>query len=266
MTVCTHCDKDLPDGLFLCNDGAADLTRILGRVRDTLNTAGGTLTNTAVVPAPIGGGGTGAESAGLPYSVDMSDRVAAYQEVIGHWSKMVATAYPQDGPAPVDTVRAGAWLRNRIGIIRGNATAGTVLVELQYAERRVISAADRNTPKITLGVCGTPVWVGPAIVRCDGTVTGRENTDHARCETCFTEHSARARITAKISEAWHILAPLPQIVKALNAAGYKLRYDTAKKWATRGKIAPMCDVRTRQEGHSAAAVLKAMQPKASIKS
>ncbi|KAA0979896.1 hypothetical protein FQ154_01685 [Paeniglutamicibacter gangotriensis] len=256
MTACTHCEADLPEGLFLCNSGADDLRRILSRVRDVLNTAGGTLTNTAVAPAPIGGGGGGQEAPGLPYSVDMSDRVRDYQEAIRYWAGMIGEA--QGKPAPVDTIAAGMFLRAHLGLIRGNEHANTILQELRAAERQVINAADRQAPKLLLGECGAPVWEDTTIVRCAGQIIGREGDDQARCDTCRGIHSARERITEKLSRAWHVLAPLPQIIRALKAYGIHIRYDTAKSWVHRGKIAPVCDIRTRTEGYSAASVLNAM--------
>jgi hypothetical protein len=269
MTECTHCDKELPDDLTLCNQGADDLRRILGRVRDTLNTAGGTLTNTAVAPAPIGGGGGGSDAPGLPYSVDMSGHVAAYQETIRHWAAMIGEGHAltlepgQSITVPHDTVRAAAFIRERIGLIRGNEHANTILQELRMAERSVINAADRQAPKLLLGECNSPVWQDDAIVFCAGTIIGREGDDQAKCDTCRTPHSARDRIEQKISRAWHIIAPLPQVIRALKAYGIHIRYDTAKKWVTRGKLHPVCDLRTRSEGVSPAAVL-AVMPKSSI--
>jgi hypothetical protein len=258
---CTHCPKPLPDGLRLCNEGAEDLRRILGRVRDCLNTAGGTLTNTAVAPAPIGGGGSGGDAPGLPYSVDMSEHVGTYQETIRHWATMIGEA--QGKPAPVDSIAAAMFLRAHLGLIRGNEHANTILQELRAAERKVINAADRQAPKLLLGECNSPVWQDDAIVFCAGTIIGREGDDQAKCDTCRAPHSARDRIEAKISRAWHVIAPLPQVIRALKAYGIHIRYDTAKKWVTRGKLHPVCDLRTRSEGVSPAAVL-AVMPKSSI--
>lgn len=264
MTECTHCEADLPEGLKLCNTGADDLRRILSRVRDVLNTAGGTLTNTAVAPAPIGGGGSSAEAPGLPYSEDMSGRVATYQEAIRYWAKLIGEGHAQtlepgkSVTVPHDTVRAAAFIRERIGLVRGNEHANTILQELRAAERSVINAADRQAPKLLLGECGTLQWVDDRIEPCAGQIIGREGDDQAKCDTCRAPHSAKDRVEAKIAKAWHVLAPLPQVIRALKAYGIHIRYDTAKKWVTRGKLAPVCDLRTRTEGYSPAAVLKVM--------
>lgn len=255
MAECTHCDKELPEGLTLCNTGAGDLRRILGRVRDTLNTAGGTLTNTAVAPAPIGGGG-GSTAPGLPFSLDMSGHVAGYQEAIGYWAGLIGKA--QNKPAPIDTIGAAGFLREHLGIIRGNEHANTILQELRKAERQVINAADRNAPKLLLGTCNSPVWEDEAIIFCTGQVIGREGDDQAKCDTCRGTHSATDRTNTKLAQAWHIIAPLPQVLRALKEYGTTIRYDTAKKWVRRGKLAPVCDLRTRTEGYSPAAVLNAM--------
>lgn len=260
MTECSHCEKDLPAGLTLCNTGADDLRRILGRVRDTLNTAGGTLTNTAVAPPADGGGGVGAEAPGLPYSEDMSIRVRDYQAKIRQWCTLLANYY--GGTAPRDTIAASKFMLERIGIIRGDEAAGDLLSDIRAAERQVINAADRNAPKLLLGECNSPVWEEEVIIFCTGQVIGREGDDQAKCDTCRGTHSATDRTNTKLAQAWHIIAPLPQVLRALKEYGTTIRYDTAKKWVRRGKLSPVCDLRTRQEGYSPAAVLNAM-PKTS---
>jgi len=253
---CSHCDKPLPDGLHLCNEGADDLRRILGRVRDTLNTAGGTLTNTAAAPEPIGGGGGGQEAPGLPYSHDMSIYVGEYQDAIRSWCTLLANHY--GGTAPRDTIAAAKFMLDRIGIIRGDEAAGDLLNDIRAAERSVINAADRQAPKLLLGECGAPVWEERTIVFCAGQIIGREGDDQAKCDTCRAPHSARDRIEQKISRAWHVVAPLRQVVHALKAYGIHVKYDTAKSWARRGKIGPVCDIHTGTEGYTPAAVLNAM--------
>lgn len=264
MTECSHCEKEMPAGLTLCNSGADDLRRILDRVRDTLNTAGGTLTNTAVAPQADGGGGVGAEAPGLPYSEDMSIYVRDYQEKIRYWARLIGEGQALTLPAgtsitvPLDTVHAAAFVRDRMGLIRGNEYANTILQELRKAERQVINAADRNAPKLLLGTCNSPIWEDEAIVFCTGQVIGREGDDQAKCDTCRATHSATDRTNTKLAQAWHIIAPLPQVLRALKEYGTTIRYDTAKKWVRRGKLAPVCDLRTRTEGYSPAAVLNAM--------
>lgn len=237
MTECTHCSAELPEGLFMCNTGADDLRRILSRVRDCLNTAGGTLTNTAVAPAPIGGGGGGQEAPGLPYSVDMSDRVRDYQEAIRYWAGMIGEA--QGKPAPVDTIAAGMFLRAHLGLIRGNEHANTILQELRAAERQVINAADRQAPKLLLGECGTLQWVDDKIEPCAGQIIGREGDDQAKCDTCRAPHSARERITERVSQAWHVAAPLPTVLRVLKEGGHaSIKIKTAEKWIYDGKLQP----------------------------
>ncbi|WP_146755162.1 hypothetical protein [Arthrobacter sp. AQ5-05] len=186
----------------------------------------------------------------------MSGHVREYQETIRYWAKMIGEA--QGKPAPVDTITAAMFLRAHLGLIRGNEHANTILQELRAAERSVINAADRQAPKLLLGECGTLQWVDDRIEPCAGQIIGREGDDHARCDTCRTPHSARDRIEQKISRAWNIIAPLPQVIRALKAYGIHIRYDTAKSWVRRGKLAPVCDLHTRTEGVSPAAVLEAM--------
>lgn len=258
MNECTHCEKEMPAGLTLCNSGADDLRRILGRVRDTLNTAGGTLTNTAVAPAPIGGGG-GSTAPGLPYSLDMSEHVAGYQETISYWAGLIGKA--QNKPAPIDAIHAAMFLRAHLGIIRGNEHANTILQELRKAERQVINAADRNAPKLLLGECNSPVWEDEAIIFCTGQVIGREGDDQAKCDTCRATHSATDRTAAKVAKAWHIAAPLPTVLRALKQGGHAtIPQNRADKWASQGKLEHATEhPETGRKLYTPAAVLEAFR-------
>lgn len=257
MSTCAYCEAETPDGVYLCHDDARALTKALGRVSDVLHTARDTLTNMSVGNASVGGGGASAGSA-APIHLGMMDNLDTYAAVLGGWTRTLTG--DQYGPREQPDTPAGnaRTLTRRLPSIRLEDWAGDLLDELLDAERDIVQAADRVTPKVTLGACGR-LWLEEAtIVRCPGTVKAHEGYDRAVCDSCQEVTSAAERRAGILAEAWHVLAPLPQIVKALNAAGHKLKYDTAKKWVTRGKIAPICDIATRQEGVSAAAVLNAM--------
>lgn len=258
MRLCNHCQTPLPRDSYLCITGQDHLLRILDRVRDVLNTAGATLTKQAVTPVNRGGK-KGSSNPDAPLGLDMQEHAWRYREAIGYWATRVAQA--SGGPAPVDVLNRAHWLSERIasspkctGII-GYQWAPDMLHGLAKAERRVVNAADRPAARILLGRCDKTVPAatdGPR--HCQGMVTGLEGEALATCNRCASRYSVRQRRETALAGAWQVLAPLPRVVKALNAAGHPLKYDTAKKWVTRGKLAPQCDLRTRREGVSIAAV------------
>lgn len=261
MRLCNHCRAPLPRDKYLCITGQDALLRILSRVRDVLNTAGATLTKQAVTPVNRGGM-KGSSNPDAPLGVDMQEQAWRYRESIGYWTRHVARAC--GGPAPVDVLNRAHWLSERIpsspkrpGII-GYEWAPDMLHCLADAERRIVAAADRPAARIMLGRCDKADPADPAETggrkHCQGMVIGQEGETLATCNRCASRYSVHARREAALAGAWQILAPLPRVVKALNAAGHPLKYDTAKKWVARGKLAPQCDLRTRREGVSIAAV------------
>lgn len=157
---------------------------------------------------------------------------------------------------------AAEYLHAVTNHLRKRDDAGNLYLELRRLERRVISAADIPLSKRPLGECGAlDLDDDGNVIRCTGTIEGHETATTGRCKECHREHDTTDRIRERITQAWHVRAPLRQIVNALKEAGYPLSYNTAKSWARRGKLTPLCDIKTRQEGHTPAEVLKAMQNK-----
>ncbi|MFJ5106665.1 MULTISPECIES: hypothetical protein [unclassified Glutamicibacter] len=165
------------------------------------------------------------------------------------------------------TFNAAEYLRAMAHLMRKREYVADLYQELRDLERRVISAADRPIQKRPLGECGALLMDDATnmISRCEGVVEGHETATTGRCKACHREHDLTDRITERFAQAWHVRGPLLQIVKALNAAGYTLKYGTAKLWVHRGKLAPKCDLATRQEGHTPAEVLAVLQAGASGK-
>ncbi|ALD64012.1 hypothetical protein AFL94_08845 [Arthrobacter sp. LS16] len=195
----------------------------------------------------------------------MAERLGEYERrltELAHWVN--GREEPARARIFTTPVRAAEYLRAMAHHLRKRDYVGDIYLELRDLERRVLSAADRPAVKRPLGECGALGFDGAdMITRCEGTVMGHETATTGRCNTCHREHDLTDRITARFAEAWHVRGPLLQIVKALNAAGYVLKYDTAKSWLRRGKLHPQCDVRTRQEGHTPAEVLAVLQQNAS---
>lgn len=263
--TCLICDYSTVDGLRLCNLCYRRLVELLDRVPATLGTARDTLANQGVQPR-VGSAGTSAP--GIPVNLDMSERLGEYERrlsELAHW----LNEQEEPGHARIFTtpVRAAEYLHAMAGVMRRRDYVGDIYLELRDLERRVLSAADRPLVKRPLGECGALVLTeDDTVIRCTGTIHGHETATTGRCDTCYREHDATQRITDRIAQAWHTLAPLATVVKALNAAGYPIKYNTACQWVRRGKIAARCDLTTRQEGHTPAELLLAMQSTASTRS
>ncbi len=264
MKLCTHCQAPLPDGLYLCATGLERLYRILRRAHDVFETAGATLTRQSVAPMNREGG-KGSSAPGAPLDLGMQQCARQYRETIGFWAKRVAGV--QGECAPLDVINRAHWLSRRILPAPGRAGvskyqwAGDMLDALTKAEARVMTAADGPETRILLGQCGKTSSTETGGTRvCNGRVTAGEGEVLATCDKCRSHHRVQERRDFALAGARHVIAPLPRVVKALNAAGHPLKYDTAKKWMTRGKLAPQCDLRTRTEGVSVADV-HALLPK-----
>lgn len=261
---CQYCEAPTTGELFLCRPCHGRLAELLDRAAGTLSTARETLANMGVTPR-VGSAGTSAP--GIPVNLDMSERLGEYVRLLVEWAVFVNNreeparlrvfTRPEQAAAYLWQNRNVLWQRDYVGHLHGDLTA---------AERRVLSAADRPLVKRPLGECGALTLTEEnTVTRCTGTILGHETATTGRCNTCHREHDATQRITDRISQAWHTLAPLAVVVKALNAAGYPIKYATARQWVHRGKIAARCDLTTRQEGHTPAELLLAMQSKPSAR-
>lgn len=262
--TCQTCEHPAQGELFLCRRCHARLVELLGRAGSTVQTARVTLANQGVTPR-VGSAGTSAP--GIPVNLDMSERLGEYVRLLVEWAVFVngreqpdhprVFTKPEDAAAYLWRLRNQLWQRDYVGHL---------FADLRAAEQRVLSAADRPLAKRPLGECGAlALTEDDTVIRCTGTIHGHETATTGRCDTCYREHDATQRITDRISQAWHTLAPLATVVKALNAAGYPIKYNTACQWVRRGKIAARCDLATRQEGHTPAELLIVMQSSPSIK-
>lgn len=263
--ACLICEHSTAAGLYLCNHCDTRFRALFERVPGTLRTASATLENQCVQPR-VGSAGTVAP--GAPLNLDMADRLHEYE------SRLIQLAHWVNGREESNKPRlfakptpAAEYLRALAHHMRKRDYAGDIYLELRDLERRVLSAADRPLVKRPLGECGALLMdeATNEITRCVGVVEGHETATTGRCKKCYREHDLTDRITARFAEAWHVRGPLLQIVKALNAAGYTLKYGTAKIWVHRGKLAPKCDIATRQEGHTPAEVLAVLQTSATNK-
>lgn len=256
--TCGTCDQPTPANLYQCGKCHQRLQELLERVPGTLSTARETLANMGVQPR-VGSPGTSEPAA--PINLDMSDRLGKYVRKLVEYAVQVNEAAEPTKPRIFTTpTRAAEYLRAMTNWARQQEAVTEMYTELRDLERAVLSTADRPLAKRPLGECGAlDLQEDGTITPCSGTVEGHETATVGRCKTCKREHDLTDRITARLAQAWHVIAPLAHVVKALNAAGYPIKTNTAYVWVHRGKLAPRCDLQTRQEGHTPAEVLRAMQ-------
>lgn len=255
MSQCTNCEAETADGQHLCTPDRVTLYRILARVRETLNTAGSTLTNQAVAPVNTGGA-AGSTAPGMPLNLDMLEKAAHYRSLIGDWSGQVAEATHQ--LSPVDVLNRAAWLAKQTMNIARFEWAGDMLTELQYAERAVVRAADRHAHRILLGTCGRLTMDDHgAVTICQGNIQGHEGDDRATCQTCHAQHSAADRRQGQLQTATHAAAPLPTILRALKTQGHNLKRTTVQYWIQKGTLTPAHIDDTGRHHYTIAAVLEA---------
>ncbi|WP_404291581.1 hypothetical protein [Glutamicibacter arilaitensis] len=197
----------------------------------------------------------------------MSERLGEFEQRLMQLADWVNQQEEPSNPRIfAKSLPAAEYLRAMAATMRKREYVGDIYLELRDLERRVLSAADRPLVKRPLGECGAlDLDEQGTVTKCAGTIQGHETQTTGRCDTCHREHDATQRITDRIAQAWHHVAPLSVIVRALKAAGYPINYNTAKSWAKRGKLHPRCDTNTRQEGHTPAEVIQVMQQKASAK-
>ena len=255
--TCTACEYPTPDGLHLCRHCHQHLCTLLGRVPDTIQTAEVTLANMGVTPR-VGSAGTSAPTA--PINLDMSTRLSEYRKRILDLALWIDEQENHGNRIFTSTTQAAGYIRHMANTIRQRDWAGDLYTELRNLERRVLSCADRPVVKRPLGECGALTMDDDGLIfRCTGTIMGHETATTGRCNTCHREHDVTDKIAQRISEAWHIVAPLAVIVRALTEAGWPVKYATARKWVERGKLHPRCDINTRQEGHTVAEVYTVLQ-------
>ncbi|PRB78256.1 hypothetical protein CQ012_02385 [Arthrobacter sp. MYb214] len=257
--TCLVCEYTTVEGLCLCNHCDTRLRAVLDRVPATLRTAAATLANQGVQPR-VGSAGTSAP--GAPLNLDMAERLGEYERrltELAHWVN--GREEPKHLRIFTTTFHAAEYLRAMAHHLRKREFVADIYLELRDLERRVISAADRPIQKRPLGECGALLMddATNVITRCAGVVEGHETATTGRCRECHREHDLTQRITDRFAQAWHHIAPLSVVVRALNDAGYPIKYERAKKWAQRGKLHPRCDLKSRQEGHSPADVLIVFQ-------
>lgn len=220
--TCTvpRCDTPTADGIYVCDMHEGDLFTLLGQIPDTLADAQDTIARLDTRQNT----GRASSTPGTPINLEASERATALHGLLNSWSQMLHEATGEPGDA------GAHYLRANLQHITHHDWAGDMLDELQRAHRRLVQAIDTAPDYRTYGPCH--------IDGCNGLIRGRVGDVLARCRACHEPYDATELKDNLLANAWDERAPLASVIRALNSAGVKIKYDRAKKWVERGKITP----------------------------
>lgn len=136
-------------------------------------------------------------------------------------------------------VRAAALLLARINEVRAADWAQDFKRELREILYECDRIMDRMAERITLGRCQGAMDGG---VRCFGEIVGIQGQPAAWCRDCGDEVNVHEYKRWMISEAWHVMAPLPAILRALKSSGHlPVPAKRAEYWIKSGKLKPVAE-------------------------
>ena len=213
--------------MYLCARDHDRFVELLDRVPDTLGTARVTLANQGVSPRV---GSTGTSAPKIPVNLDMSERLGEFEQRLIQLAGWVNQQEEPNKPRIFAiSLPAAEYLRAMALTMRKREYVAAIYLGLRDHERRVLSAADRPLVKRPLGECGAlDLDEQGTVTQCVGIIQGQETQTTGWCDTCHREHDATQRITDRIAQAWHHVAPLSVIVRALKEAGYPINCERAK--------------------------------------
>ncbi|MCW2132903.1 hypothetical protein [Arthrobacter sp. VKM Ac-2550] len=245
MSECTAngCGAATPDGIHLCPGDTLTLEYRLAEVTGVWADLVTTLERRDRAASSPGGGGNHAGSR-EPLNLDALDKAQAFRLFLRSWARRL------NGIAPIGEPHVlAAWimLPTQLQQITGWTDAGQLLDDLTAWLNKLRSATDRAAHKITLGDC----WDE----ECPGILKAFEHATIGRCDTCGQEFDVKGQQVWMIKESWHVVAPLPLVLRALKESGHaRIPLERAKKWVQRGKVPTMCHIATRTLGVTPAAV------------
>lgn len=243
------CEKPLANGITLCHEHTTQLEEALREVPASWQNIYVSACKLDVGAGSVGGMG-GEASGSEPANLDALDKAQTLEVVLRGWAGHLSVVSPR-----FTTPQIATRLFAQLPWIRRQDWAGDLLQELRDALNACNYATDRAADRISLGPCGAPVNGGAS--ECTGTITAISGATTARCRDCGGTISVHERQAWAISEAWHVRAFLPDIVRWLARSGHaRIDVEKAKKWVQRGKLQPVaCDMATRRHLFTPASVL-----------
>lgn len=223
-SLCGNCEAELPAGIHLCHDCTCRLETDLGHVADVWATLQTTIERRDVGGPNVGsaGGGTASKE---PVNLEALDRGFTLEAVLTGWAALI----PAMRPARNNPHIVAAWMLQAAQIqhIRASEWAADLLEELREAIRGCRQITDRAAERIDLGPC-------PRL--CTGKVRAIVGAQWGRCTDCGEQTDATLQQQWMISEAWHVAAPLPHIIRALRTLQVFVKPKDAENWASRRKL------------------------------
>lgn len=225
---CGRCEAELAEGIRLCHDCTCVLEWELEQVVDVWATLQTTLERRDVGAASVGlGGGSAAVE---PLNLDAHDVGFTLQTVLNGWAQYI----PSMRPASSEPHILATWMRSptQINLIRATDWAADLIQELQDANNDCREATDRSLERIDLG---------PHSTECAGKVRAIAGARWGRCTECREQFNTAQQHQWMISEAWHVTAPLPHIIRALRTLHIFVKPKDAENWASRRKLISCID-------------------------
>ena len=241
--TCGVCEAQIPDEYTLCWDHTAPIQKHLAEIDSTIIELRTTMARQDVGAQSLGSGSTTAQPA---VNLDALDAYEQLREVVVGW------AVALQGRAfywLVRTEEAASYLLTNLDLVARQDWAPDLGRELADAVRGAVQVTDRAADKISLGRCQTII----SGERCPDTVTAIQGQTHGRCRTCGTTVDILEYQAGLLAQAWHVKAPLPQILRALKQGKHaSLSMSRVEWWIKKGTLAPA-------EGklYTAAAVMRA---------
>lgn len=222
-SLCGNCEAVLAAGVRLCHDCTCILEHHLEQVVDVWATLQTTLERRDVGAASVGlGGGAAAVE---PLNLDAHDLGFTLQAILNGWAQLI----PAMRPANPQPHIVATWMRQpaQIQHMRTTDWAADLIQELEESLNDCREATDRSLERIDLGPCPT---------LCLGKVRAIAGARWGRCTDCREQFDTAQQHQWMISEAWHVTAPLPHIIRALRTLHIFVKAKDAENWVARRKL------------------------------
>lgn len=227
-TICGNCEAVLAAGLRLCHDCTTILEYHLEQTVDVWATLQTTLERRDVGAASVGlGGGSAAVE---PLNLEAHDLGLTLQSILNGWAQYI----PSMRPASAQPHIVATWMRQpaQIALIRATDWAADLIGELEDSLNDCREATDRSLERISLGHHST---------ECAGKVRAIAGARWGRCTECREQFHTQQQHQWMISEAWHVTAPLPHIIRALRTLHIFVSPKAAEHWVARRKLIACID-------------------------
>lgn len=223
---CGACDN-LPDGIYLCPGCRDLLIADLEIIPVTVDALWATAARMDVGAGTVGK--SGHASPAEPTNGRAYDAGRTLNVILTGWADTLGHREPH-------AVRAAALLLAHIHEVRAADWAQDFKRELREILYECDRIMDRMAERISLGRC-YGILEG---AQCPGEIVGIQGQERAWCRVCGEEVNAIFHQRYMISEAWHVRAPLPTILRALKSSGHlPVPAKRAEYWIKAGKLKPV---------------------------